>query len=254
MTNEAVINYCNYRKRKRKIIVASFLFCFSLFFIIGHFITNSETRHQPKLEEVVVETTMVQKPTKLMKVQQLYQQNDDMVGWLTIPGTRIDYPVMYTPGQDYYLYHDFYKKKYNSGTLYIDKHNNVGLRDINLIIHGHNMLNGSMFHDLEKYKTKEFYQKHKTFTFYTISEEQEYEIIAAFNSRVYGIHSNAFKYYQFYDAKDQIEYQNFLFNIQRLAFYQTGVTAQYPEELITLSTCENYSDNGRIVVVAKRIR
>ena len=184
----------------------------------------------------------------------MYQQNNDLIGWITIEDTKIDYPVMFTKGEDYYLRRDFYKKKSTGGTLYINKHQTMEPRDINIIIHGHNMTsNGTMFHDLLNYKKESYYETHKKIIYYTLEEREEYEIISVFLSKVYKVNDNVFKYYKFYGEQSESDHKNYIDNVKELALYDTGITATYPEKLITLSTCEYSQENGRLVVVAKQV-
>ena len=160
---------------------------------------------------------------------------------------------MFTKGQDYYLRKDFYKKKSTAGTLYIEKHQTMEPKDINIIIHGHNMHDGTMFADLKKFKKKDFYEEHKKLVYYTLEERQEYEIIAVFLSKIYNVGDKVFKYYKFYGEQDENSYKDYIKNIKKLSLYDIETTATYPEELITLSTCDYYAEDGRLVVVAKRV-
>ena len=192
-------------------------------------------------------------PEMLPYMEKLYKKNPDLVGYIKIDGTRIDGPVLFTAGEDYYLYRGFDKKDNINGCFYVDKHNKVDPRDTNLLIHGHNMDDGTMFHDLLEYNSEEFYKTHKRIRFDSLYEAAEYEIVSVFISQVYNKTDDVFKYYKFYDAKNEKEFNEFVKNIKELALYDTGVTAQYGDELITLSTCEYTREDGRMVVVARKI-
>ena len=137
--------------------------------------------------------------------------------------------------------------------MYIDKHNEISPRDENLIIYGHNMNDGTMFHEILNYKDYTYYLEHKNIYFYTENNYETYEIVAAFLSKVYYKTDNVFKYYQFYNAKNTIEFQYYVDNIKDLSLYDTGVIPTYKDEFITLSTCEYSQENGRFVVVARKI-
>ena len=115
------------------------------------------------------------------------------------------------------------------------------------------MSNGSMFAHLEKFKSKDFWNEHRTITFNTLTDKQEYEIVAAFRTVVYTDSPEAFKFYRFIDAESANEFDDFIAKCKELSFYDTGVTAEYGDKLITLSTCEYSRNNSRLVVVAKRI-
>lgn len=202
----------------------------------------------------ITQTPQQTEKTMLPYLAELYAQNQDLAGWIKIEGTHIDDPVMYTPNDDYYLYRGFDKSDNVAGSLYIDKRNVLDPRDDNLLLHGHNMKNGSMFHDLLSYKKEAFYNEHKTIRFDTLYEEGIYEIVAVFVSRVYNVDEDVFKYYSFYRADNQQQFDDYIRNVKNLSLYDTGVTAEYGDELITLSTCEYSQTDGRMVVVAKKSR
>ena len=115
------------------------------------------------------------------------------------------------------------------------------------------MSNGSMFAHLEKFKSKDFWSEHRMITFNTLTDKQEYEIVAVFRTVVYTDSPEAFKFYRFIDAESANEFDDFIAKCKELSFYDTGVTAEYGDKLITLSTCEYSRNNSRLVVVAKRI-
>lgn len=190
----------------------------------------------------------------LEKMKELYNHNNDLAGYIIIPDTNINFPVMYT-GDDFYLRRSFSKTYSMDGTPYIDKHNKIDPRDTNLIIYGHNMKTEKyMFYELEKYLNQNFYENHKTFTYYTLEEKETYEIVAVFLSKVYRVTDDVFKYYKFYNStsKDDMEYFNN--NIKELRLYDTGIELVEDDQLITLSTCEDTEENGRLVVVARKIK
>lgn len=203
------------------------------------------------------ESVILEQPAKTMlpNMKSVYEKNDDVVGWIKIKDTVIDYPVMYTPDDgEFYLYKNFYRNKDINGSIFIDKHCRLEPRDTNLIFHGHNMNNGSMFGTLIKYKSKNFYMSHKQVLFDTLYENQVYEVISVFISKVYNVSDNVFKYYRFYNARNQEEFNYFYENIKQLSLYEIETSAKFGDEFITLSTCENSVKNGRFVVVAKRIQ
>lgn len=192
-------------------------------------------------------------PPVLEKYRALYQENGDLVGWLSIEGTDIDYPVMQREDDEYYLHHDFYGEESRYGCLYVKGQADVDTPGTNFIIYGHNMKDGSMFGDLDLYRKESFWQEHPRISFDTLYEERIYEIIAVFRSRVYQPEEDVFKYYQFYQAENQEEFSWFYENIKELSLYDTGVTAAFGDTFLTLSTCAYHVEDGRFVVVAKAI-
>lgn len=191
-------------------------------------------------------------PVILEKYEELYEANNDMAGWITVEGTNIDYPVMQCSDNEYYLHHDFYGEESVYGCLYVKAE--ADLADgTNFIIYGHNMNNGSMFGSLDQYMNEDFYREHSTISFDTLYEERTYEIVAVFQSQVYNKGDDVFKYYQFYQADTQEEFDDFYNNIKNLSLYDTGVEAEFGDVFLTLSTCAYHVEDGRFVVVAKRV-
>ena len=189
--------------------------------------------------------------TAYEKYAEVYAQNNDFVGWLSIDGTNINYPVMQTmDNPDYYLKRGFDEAYSDYGVPYVQENCVLGISD-NLVIYGHNMKNGSMFADLCKYKDEDFYQEHKTIHFDTLSGFGEYEIVAVFRTVAYS--QDGFKYYHFVNAEDEAAFDAFIVECKELSLYDTGISAEYGDKLITLSTCEYSQTNGRMVIVAKLI-
>ena len=192
----------------------------------------------------------------LIKYAKLFKKNHDFKGWLTIKDTEIDYPVMCTPwNEEYYLRRDFNGEYSEAGTLFIDTDSDYKKPSDNILIYGHNMNSGKMFHDLLKYENVSFYQDHKFITFDTIKREGTYEVIAAFRTKIYPDSDyTSFKYYTFFNATTSEEFDEYVRNCKELTPYETENTAVFGDELITLSTCAYHDENGRYVVVAKRVR
>lgn len=190
-------------------------------------------------------------PSMLGKYVEIYHENNDLVGWLSIEGMKIDYPVLQNEDNEYYLHRDFYGNDSKYGCLYVKNQANVET-GTNFIIYGHNMKDGSMFGDLDLYQKESFYKEHPVISFDTLYEERTYDIIAVFRSQVYNMDDDVFKYYQFYEADTQEEFNDFYSNIKALSLYDTGVEAAFGDTFLTLSTCAYHVQDGRFVVVAKR--
>lgn len=179
-------------------------------------------------------------------------QNPDMVGWISIAGTKIDYPIMHTPDDpEKYLHKDFQGNFSVGGLPFLDAA--CTLDSDNLLIYGHNMHNGTMFRNLLSYDQKNFWQEHPVISVSTLYEEKTYEILAALYDRVYLKSDTCFKFYQFIDAADQDSFDNAVSYFKEHALYDTGVTAHYGDRLVTLVTCAYHVDNGRFLVVAREI-
>lgn len=152
----------------------------------------------------------------------LKAQNPDFFGWISIEGTNIDYPVMFTPDDpEHYLRRAF---------------------------------DGSMFADLLNYAKEDFWQAHPLIQFDTLEEEGPYEVFAAFYARVYTEGESGFAYYEYTDISQQSDFEAYLAQVSGAALYDTGVEAQYGDQLITLSTCTNRSRDERFVLVGRQIQ
>lgn len=191
--------------------------------------------------------------TVLDEYKILYNKNKSLIGWLKIDDTNIDYPVLQSPDPDYYLTHNFYQEYDKNGSIFLDPACDVVDRNVNLILYGHHMQSGKMFGSLNKYSQKSFFEKHRYITFDTIYEKGTYEVMYVFRSRIYNEDEIVFKYYQFIDVASETEFYSNMNEMAELSLYDTGVTAAYGDELLTLSTCDYQETNGRFVVVAKRI-
>ena len=179
--------------------------------------------------------------------------NPDMVGWVKIDGTNVNYPVMQTKeNPDYYLNHDFYKNESVYGCPYVQANCDVKTPSDNVIIYAHHMNDGSMFANLELFRSKDFWSSHKTISFDTLDTKANYDILAVFAIPVDESDKNTFKFYEFVNSYDPDHFSTFVAKCKALSFYETGVSAKYGDKLLTLATCEYTNENGRLVVVAKR--
>lgn len=202
----------------------------------------------------------------------LYVQNRDLIGWIKIEETKIDYPVMQTAGNpEYYLHRDLNKEYSDSGTPFLDTGSVVMPRpaagsgatlDItwNWLIYGHNMKFGTMFHDLLKYDSADFWKKHRIFTFDVyhpetgITDSGEYEIFAACRSRIHTKDSNVFSYYRYAGRTDEDTFHEYVAGVRSESLYDTGIIPHFGDQLVTLSTCAYHVSGGRFYVVGRRVK
>ena len=184
----------------------------------------------------------------------LYEMNADFFGWLRIQDTKIDYPVMFTPwDSEYYLRRDCYGEYSRSGTPFMD--GGCDPEGCYYLIYGHHLSAGTMFTDLLKYADEDFARSHPIISLDTLYEHREYEVYAAFYSRIYAdAEQGVFRYYDYLRLSDAETFQEFLQGVQNAALYDTGVSVAYGDELLTLSTCNYHTDDGRFALVAKRIK
>lgn len=199
------------------------------------------------------ETFDVQEPTETVSSYDLYKdllaENPDFVGWITIPGTNIDYPVVQTPeDEQFYLRKDFYGNKSTAGTIFCSADSDLATPSMNIVIYGHHMRAGTMFAQLDGYREKDFYEQHRYIQFNTLYNYGVYEVIGAFET---DLHSDTYPYYNFINGTEE-EYDEFIENLRNLTPYYT-CDSEYGDQFITLSTCSYHTSNARYVVVAKKV-
>lgn len=193
----------------------------------------------------------------LPKFTQLYSENQDFAGWLRIPGTKIDYPVMSRDGDNnYYLDKNFEQQHDKNGLLILDYRNDTkndaAAGGQNLIIYGHNMRTGVMFGTLKNYKDKSFCDEHMMISFDTLYEECEYKVVAAMLGSVAYEDEDVFRYYDAIDVSTEENFNAFKENVINNAIYTTDEPIEYGDTCLILSTCDNYTEDGRFVVIAKK--
>ncbi len=232
------------------VIVISISYIIKYFFDMNH--VNKDSNILSSIEvnsDDITDTTT----KRMLQVRELQKENSDIVGWLEIEGTSINYPVLQGKDNSYYMTHDYKKEESSSGALFLDKDYNWSIPSSNLLIYGHNLNNGLMFEELLEYENEDFYNEHPNIRFTTENEDAEYEIISAFKSRVYyKSETNVFRYYFFINAQNEEEYNQFVDNAKKASLYDTGKTAQYGDQLMTLSTCSYHTEDGRFAVVARK--
>lgn len=246
-------------------IVKKVLYVFCIMLLISSILISSyfiykELKENKKQEnnfeeliEIVEQTNPEDKEQveTVINIDNLYAINSDIVGWLRINDTTINYPIMQIKSNpNYYLHRDFYKKYSSYGTPYMSEECNINTSD-NLVIYGHHMNHKKVFGALENYKSKEFYENHKVIEFTTLEEMKKYEIFAVFKTVVYS--KNTFKYYNSVNFSNEDEFNTFVNKCKELSFYETNIKPKYHDKFITLFTCEYSNKNGRLVVIAREI-
>ena len=262
------------RERKRRILMAVCLFlCIISFGYLGAYYQVS-AKSAREFEELTalkeagaqgaysgskkVEIHLADKdetvPDILPEYEKIHQKNQRLIGWVKIDDTIIDYPVMQTVNNEYYLDHNFNQEEDRNGCIFMDYQCDVVKGCDNIILYGHHMKSGKMFGTLNKYSKESYYEEHPTIQFDTIYEKGTYQVMYVFRSKVYSEEDVTFKYYQFINAASEMEFNSYLNEMAALSLYDTGVTAGYGDKLLTLSTCDYQEKKGRFVVVAKKIK
>ena len=212
-------------------------------------LAENKTKNELSLHK----TGKLQLPDVLEEYQTLYQKNKKLIGWLKIDDTIIDYPVMQTSNNEYYLDHNYNQEYDKNGSIFLDKDCSIYPRSTNLIVYGHHMKSGKMFGQLQQYAKESYGKKHGVIQFDSIYEKGTYQVMYVFRSQVYNEDDFVFKYYQFIDANSKEEFDSYMKEMEAVSLYDTEVTASYGDSLLTLSTCDHSQEDGRFVVVAKKI-
>ena len=233
------------KKKRKKLTLIIMIICIIIMLICGGVIVKILLDYHKM--DVDFEDLRTHTNRDLRALQEL---NPDTVGWVSVSDTRIDYPVMYTPDNlEYYLRRNFNKEYSYGGTPFVGE-GCVVPGGKSTIIYGHNMRNGSMFADLDKFEDADFFNSH-TISFTTIAGEGTYKPIAVF--RVDLTKSSYFRYWDHMGNISEEEYNEFVSTAIERSEVNTDVTIDYNRELLTLSTCSYGSSNERCAVLAMRI-
>ncbi len=218
---------------------------------------NYEDTEQERIIEQVTDTAYQKNDTDDYKTENininmksLYEQNKDIIAWIRINNSNINYPIMQTKNNpNFYLRKNFYKAYSYYGTPYLSEQCNINTSD-NLIVYGHHIKNSKMFGELENYKRQEYYNNHKIVNIYTLNDKRKYEIIYIFKTII----NKDFDYYNYINLNDESEFNTFKNKCEKLAFFNTQIECDYKDKFITLSTCDYTSENARLVIIAKMIK
>lgn len=260
------------KRRLLSILFVVILFCYSLAGLVDYlqdiFHSQNQIRNLGQLIEteeefpnnltepytdIVENNELPSEPQIQIEFKKLYDQNPDIIGWLTIENTNVNYPVMQDhSGSYYYLNHNFHKQPSIHGLPFLDM--NCNIKDSNaLLIHGHNMKTGLIFGDLMNFKKESYYKNHPLIRFHTLYENADYEIIAVILSKVYEKAEDAFRYYELESLQTSEGFYFYLDQINKLSLYQIENSASFGDSILILSTCEYSTSNGRLAVIARKV-
>ena len=190
---------------------------------------------------------------RLKQYDKLYEQNNDLAGWIRIPDSAIDYPVMYTPYNiEKYLRKNFSQNYALSGEPFFgegwDPEGNFG------IIYGHHMEDGTKCADWMFYADEEYKNSHPIVYFDTLTERRQYEVVAAFYTKIpYVSDTTTFRYFQYTGLPDEETFNYYVSQCKKASQYDTGVEPVWGDRLLVLSTCSFHVKNGRFVILLRQI-
>lgn len=243
--------------------VAILLLIVALFLLLprltGGSQSNAPALTLPKLSKTAAQTKPTEPRVKVVqdRFKAMHDENPDMYGWITLPNSRVDYPVMRDPAsssdQWFYLKRNFQKQEDIYGVPFIDARSAED-SDIYLI-YGHETDNGTQFHDFLQYQNEEFFKENPYFLYSDLEHTYQYEIVAFLRSPIYAPSDNVFKIYNYFGTKDKEDFDYYIKNVKAMQFYETGVTPQYGDHLISIMTCMTpyeADDADKFFIVARR--
>ena len=253
-------------KKKIQIICACVFVVAAAFLIAQHFnerrVPVPEAAVREPIDRVVEVPPVMEVPTdepptpedeptevpvllpRIAMLREVYD-NPDIVGFIEIPGTAIAYPVAQTGNNVFYLYHDLHWNPSNAGSIFLDYENNLyALADDNTIIYGHNMRNGSMFHNVRFFHQEDFFRAHTYILLDTPYKETVWDIFAFFHTTI------AFDYLTT-NFHDREAYGAFLEELQRRSHFETDFVLTEDDRILILSTCGVTGGDNRYVLVAR---
>jgi len=183
----------------------------------------------------------------------LHDQYADIAGWLTIADTQIDLPVMQSDDNEFYLHANMDGEDDKNGTLFVDYRVDIENPSNYFIVYGHNMKSGAMFGGLKKFLDEDYARSHDTIVFDTLYEKQTFKIVAVCLSQVEYQDEGAFRYYDFTDATIKKDFKSFVKAMDEASVVRLQDDPKFGETLLTLSTCNSYTEDGRLYVVAVKV-
>ena len=234
--------------------VLAAIFLFSSFKVVQYLVVSNQEKnvvdsvYKQITTDILGDTQLepsLDSPLSDVDIEKLYKLNKDSVGWLRIPNTIIDYPVMHTPNDnEKYLHKDFYEKKNKSGLPFLD-----GLQTLdndNIFIYGHNMKNGTMFWSLKKYKNKAYFNNNSTIYFKTVLGVATYEVYAVVDT------NSKSEWYNYRGQIDEDTFNKMMQYIDKKAVIKSDAAVNFGDEFLTLSTCGANGDKRLLVIAVKK--
>lgn len=186
--------------------------------------------------------------------ENLLKINPQVLGWIAIPGTQLSYPLLQGDDNDFYLHHDIYGQENRYGAIFADCKADLYGGESNIIIYGHHMRNGSMFGSLKEYDNRSYYEEHPSFFLYLPEDEREYEIIAVLKNDIFSREKEPFQYYDYERIETKEMFDEYCQGIKNYSLYDTELTAEYGDELVTLCTCSYSGKDQRLLIVGRRLQ
>jgi len=204
---------------------------------------------KPTVKPTAIPGPILESPINADYFEQLRREydNDDIIGYLKIEGTSIDYLVVQSNDNQFYLEHNIHKEADRAGWVFLDYENDVMHDDPNTIIYAHNMRDDVMFHSLRNYTSKEYFEKHRYVTFNTEYADQTWEVFSFYN-----VNARSFYYIQvIFPTHD--DFVKLLMEMKSRSIYDTGVEVSLDDRVLVLSTCVGGNDRNERYVLNARL-
>ncbi len=246
------------------VVVGVVLLLVSSYFIYQYFASQEETvDFYQQLAEKVIEPTKADGTINEEEVPDysaVTEEYPGVVGWIKIPNTNVNYPVVQCADNEYYLDHNIQEYKDRRGAIYMDYRNNPVNLDSNTVIYGHNCYDGTMFSDLAYYEDISFYKKAPIIEFNTTSQRYYWKIYAVFITNASESEDNGYVFNYIYPHMDGLNFFGFVNEVNKRRLYETDVDIRPTDKMLVLSTCvrtfdtAGYRADTRLVVLARALR
>lgn len=240
-------------KKKMIQFLCVIVFVYSAYELIQYAKIYAGTEQElEQVQQLYEETHDLQEPQSQLiqpRFEKLQQTiNENIIGWISVPNSQLNNPVMYSGDNDYYLHHNYLDEESRAGSIFMDFRNDVEELGRHTILYGHVMRNGSMFGELAKFAEQSYADEHSVITFSTLYENYELQVFAAYETTTdfYYIETN---------FTDDVAFNQFLTEIQRRSVITMPIDVVATDQILTLSTCTtSTADNERFVVHAKLVK
>ncbi len=216
--------------------------------------TLDENKYVEAWQELFAQYPDIKFPEGMdIKYSYLFAVNQDLVGWLKIDNTSLDVQIVQSKDNDYYLNRDFYGKKSRYGCPYVDYRNDVRELDDNTVIYGHHMSDGLMFSNLDKYKTLQGYKESPLISFNTLYDTYTFKVFAAFIATDSPATDGGFNY-TISNFNSDAKFTEFIDEVRLRSMFNSDVSVQTDDKIITLVTCSHEFEDARLVVMGRMVR
>lgn len=214
----------------------------------------------PTAEDGVWEDSEIEEEERLengmlASFESLIELNSDVVGWISIPNTPIDYPVTQTTNNSYYLHHNINKESNSSGCPFVDYRNVIKPGELSrcTLIYGHHRRNGTMFAKLKNYNDIEFYKENPVIRFDTVYDRNEWVIFANLRTSTQASSGKTYQYIRT-EFKDDEDFMDFVSDLRERSLIDTPVDVNADDEILLLSTCSYERSGWRLIIAARKLR